>query len=211
MTAITTVVFDLGGVVFDYRPADRRRRFAAITGLPEADVQKRLFDSGYSASCDSGRLSGTRLFDEGVRVLGQRMSLERFRDAWISAFTPNPAVIEIAKRLKERFPLALLTNNSDLVRDGLVGSYPDTMALFRPQFFSCDFGIQKPHPKIFETALSMLDLEPVAVLFIDDAPKHVAGAASLGLSTIRYQSPEQLTERLEALGLLDHRCANHSF
>lgn len=199
---VDAIVFDLGGVVFDYQPHVRRAQFAGAVGLSEDDIQKRLFDSGYSASCDSGRLSGARLYEEGVRLLGQRLSLDRFRRIWISAFRPNPDVVGQVKRLKNRYPVALLTNNSDLVREGLIETYPDTMALFRPQFFSCDVGVQKPHPKIFETVLNMLDVEGTQALFIDDAAKHIAGAQSLGLATIHFKNAEQLGQELEAMGLV---------
>ena len=195
------IVFDLGGVVFDYAPARRLTEFAALTGLPEAEVQKRLFDSGFSASCDAGRVTGAAIYAEAARLLGTRFGRARFRETWISAFTPNRAVTDRVAELKADYAVALLTNNSDLVRDGLLAAYPDTMALFRPLFFSCDIGVLKPHPRMFETVLDIMNVEPADVLFIDDAAKHVSGARSLGLNAIHYQGPERLATELARHGL----------
>ncbi len=196
------MIFDLGGVVFRYRPEVRLAAFAAVSGRSLADVRKALMDSGYSRSCDAGRLSGEAAYREGVRLLGRRIGFERFRSHWIDAFEPDEAVVALARQLKPKLPVAMLTNNSDMVRSGLEARFPDIMELFRPRLFSAEAGLLKPDPRLFRTLLELMGLAAEQVLYVDDDPAHADAAASLGLDACRYQSAAALERDLEARGLL---------
>jgi HAD superfamily hydrolase (TIGR01509 family) len=200
--SIHAVIFDMGGVAFHYDPERRLDGFAEHTGEAPRDIRKRLIDSGYSQSCDSGRVKGETAYREGIRLLGHRMTMERFRDLWVSAFSPNDAVIELARAVKPRAAVALLTNNSALVREGLERHHAHAIGVFRPQLFSSDLGIMKPDPRIFEAMLNLLGVEPAQALFIDDAPRHVAGAASIGLAVHHFHSARALESELRTLELL---------
>lgn len=199
---ITTVIFDLGGVVFHYDPGVRLQQFATFTGETTATVRKRLIDSGYSQSCDLGKFKGERAYREGLSQLGHRMTMEHFRNLWISAFVPNEEVVSMVRRLKTHAAIALLTNNSDLVRDGLEDVYGEILELFRPRLFSVDLGVLKPDPRIYQIALNLMNSEPDETLFIDDDPKHVAGAQALDLVTHHFRCAEILERELATLGLL---------
>lgn len=196
------VIFDLGGVVFRYHPEKRLAGFARLTGLPPDALHKRLVASGYSRSCDSGRLKGEAAYREGVRLLGARLSLERFRELWVRAFEPDTAVVEIARRAKARVSLAMLSNNSDLVRAGLESRYGEVLELFRPRLFSADAGLMKPDPRLFRTLLELMGLPAERVLYVDDESAHVAAAAALGLATHHFTDAADLRRALTARGCL---------
>ncbi len=196
------VVFDLGGVVFRYRPERRLEAFAAVAGRSPEAVGKALMDSGYSTSCDAGRLTGEAAYREGIRLLGRRIGFERFRSLWISAFEPDPDVVGLAVRLRPRVQVAMLTNNSDLVRGGLEARYPEVMELFRPRVFSADAGLLKPDPRLFSTMLDLLGLGPARVVYVDDDAAHADAAAALGMDSCRYQSAAALACALRARKLL---------
>ncbi|MCZ6640437.1 MAG: HAD family phosphatase [Gammaproteobacteria bacterium] len=199
---ITTVIFDLGRVVFHYDPQSRLEQFATFTGETTDTIRKRLIDSGYSQSCDIGKFKGERAYREGLSQLGHRMTLEHFRNLWISAFTPNEEVVALVRRLKTHAAIALLTNNSDLVRDGLEEAHGEILELFRPRLFSSDLGVLKPDPRIYQIALNLMNSEPNETLFIDDDDKHVAGAQTLDLVTHHFRSAENLERELGRVGLL---------
>ena len=200
---ILAVIFDLGGVAFHYRPQQRLENFAAQTGEPTETVRRRLIDSGFSISCDSGRLQGEAAYTEGMRILGHRMTMTHFRDLWVSAFSPNHDVIELARAAKSHAAVALMTNNSAMVRDGLEAHHAQAMGVFRPQLFSSDIGILKPDPRIFGAMMNLLGIEPDQALFVDDAAKHVTGAASLGIAVHHFTAAPALEIDLRARGLLD--------
>jgi len=189
-------------VLFHYRPQRRLEQFASASGQPPDTLRKRFIDSGYSRSCDAGRLKADAACEEGIRLLGQRIGFARFRALWITAFEPDPAVVDLAVRLKQRLPLALLTNNSELVRSELEARYPEVLALFRPSLFSAEAGLLKPDPRLFRTLLNLMDLAPEQALYVDDEPAHADAAEALGLATHRYRSAELLERDLYQRGLL---------
>jgi len=196
------VLFDLGGVVFDYAPERRWAEFARLTGESPETVRKRLQDSGYSRACDLGRLDWRRAHAEGVRLLGRRMSLEHFTEVWILAFNPNGAVVSLVQRLKAAASAALLTNNSSLVRGGLESVYPEVLSLFRPQLFSADLGLAKPDPRVFAAASNLLGSTPERVLVVDDAVANTSTARSLGYATHEFRDAAGLEAALTDLGLV---------
>jgi len=149
-----------------------------------------------------GRLKGNKAYKEGIRLLGKRLSLERFVQIWVSAFKPDEAVLELVGELKNRCALALLSNNSDLVRNGLESAYPHVMELFRPQLFSADLGLMKPDPRAFAAALELLGSEASTTLMVDAAICNTSTAESLGLSSHTFRDADGLRTALADCGLL---------
>jgi putative hydrolase of the HAD superfamily len=199
---IAVVLFDLGGVLFRYDPAVRWRAFAALTGLSEVEVRRRLSASGWARACDQGRYRGQAAVEAGLSALGARLSRERFTEAWMSAFAPDDAALDIGRAVQARTPSAVFSNNSDLVREGLEARWPSALASFRPRIFSADLGLTKPDPKAYLAAARILEQSPEAILVIDDAPVNTATAASLGFPTLLYRDPSCLADELGRLGLL---------
>lgn len=199
--APAVALFDLGGVLFHYEPAVRWQALAEVTGLTATEVHKRLSGSGYAQACDQGRYRGARAFEAGVRALGHRLSRERFTYLWTSAFRPDERVLAIAGRVKQTAQVALLSNNSDLVREGLERLWPAVLAPFMPRIFSTDLGLTKPDPRAYLKAAELLGTPADRILVIDDSPANIASAASLGFPCIRYQEPEGLRRALAEHGL----------
>jgi putative hydrolase of the HAD superfamily len=195
-------LFDLGGVLFRYSPEIRWQGFAELTGLEPSELEKRLAGSGYSRACDLGRLRGDRAWQEGQRLLGQRLSRERFVQIWVSAFRPDQEVLALAGQVKEQAAVALLTNNSDLVREGLELCWPEALAPFMPRIFSSDLGLTKPDPRLFHQAASLLGAAVGEILLVDDSPANTDAAAALGFRVHRYRDPPALRLCVTDEGLL---------
>lgn len=200
--AIAVVLFDLGGVLFHYQPENRWQAFAEQVQLSPDDVKKRLSSSGFAMACEQGRYRGRRAFEEGLLALGKRMSMERFIHLWVSAFQPDEAVLEIARRTQHHAAIAMFSNNSDLVRQGLEGLWPAVLAPFMPRIFSADLGLAKPDPRAYQKVALLLGHSPEQILVIDDALSNTATAASLGFDVVGYQGPDALAEALAARNLL---------
>ncbi len=201
--SIRVVLFDLGGVLFRYQPEVRWQAFAEQTELTAEAARARLSASGWAMACDQGRYRGNRAYREGIKALGSRMSMERFVQLWVSAFRPDEAVLEIARRLQAAgFAIAIFTNNSDLVRDGLEAFWPAVLAPFMPRIFSADLGLTKPDPRAYEKAAELLGHPPAEVLVVDDAPMNTVTAASLGFETLDFTTAEALDVELKGRGLL---------
>lgn len=87
-------------------------------------------------------------------------------------------ITEALTKLKKNYRLVAITNgNADIDLTGL-GSY------FEFCLNAEDFSVPKPHPEIFEAALSQLQIQPEHCLHIGDHPIHdMLGAYDLGIKT----------------------------
>lgn len=67
---------------------------------------------------------------------------------------------------------------------------------FDATVFSCDVGISKPDPRIYEIACERLEVEPAECLFVGDgANDELPGAERVGMSAVQLRAPgEELTE-----------------
>ncbi len=59
---------------------------------------------------------------------------------------------------------------------------------FSHRAFSCFLGSAKPEPECYQAVLAMLGARPADVVFIDDRPENVAGAAALGIRGVHFSS-----------------------
>jgi putative hydrolase of the HAD superfamily len=63
------------------------------------------------------------------------------------------------------------------------------LACFSGWAFSDEVGHCKPAPQIFEAALAALDAKPAAAMHVGDLRRtDIAGAAALGMRTVRYRA-----------------------
>jgi HAD superfamily hydrolase (TIGR01509 family) len=100
--------------------------------------------------------------------------------------------------LASRYELALL---SDHAREWVayVQSIHPFLKRFRHTFFSYDLGRTKRDPQAFLTVLDVTSVPAHRCLFIDDNPKNVNVAESVGIPGIRFVNAEQLAAELEGL------------
>jgi HAD superfamily hydrolase (TIGR01509 family) len=63
-------------------------------------------------------------------------------------------------------------------------------------------GVAKPDAEIFELLLRRFDLTPSATLLVDDSPRNVRAALSVGMQAVEFRSASELRRLLEETGLL---------
>ncbi len=67
---------------------------------------------------------------------------------------------------------------------------------FEPIIYSWQVGLAKPQKEIFELALNELKVGPEEIVFIDDKPEHIKGAASLGMHTILFEDTNKTISQI---------------
>jgi putative hydrolase of the HAD superfamily len=75
-------------------------------------------------------------------------------------------------------------------------------APFDPCLLSCEIGLEKPDPKIYEFLLKELQLPANHIIFIDDKSENVEAAQKLGFDTILFSSQKQLQKELAKRGVV---------
>ncbi len=111
-------------------------------------------------------------------------------------------MLDLVDRLGRVLPVAMLTNNGPVLREGLAEVFPQAVALFRERaFFSCQLASSKEEPAIFHALLDALDGRADSTLFIDDSETYITSAHSAGLRTHHFTGIHGLASALRSFGL----------
>ncbi len=113
----------------------------------------------------------------------------------------NPEMFALIDELKgKKIRVGLLSNLDNrylhLIRSN--GFYKP----FDPCLISCEMGLEKPDPKVYEMLLKTLDCKAEKVVFIDDKVENVEAAKKMGIDAFVFKSPEQVRQELEQRGVL---------
>ncbi|MBL8893623.1 MAG: HAD-IA family hydrolase [Rhizobiales bacterium] len=149
-----------------------------------------------------------RTFEEAVRVLAARHPdhaphIHAYHERWHETLPGAiDGTVAILEELGESgVPLYAITNfNGPKFRE--TQKRFDFLNRFRDVVVSGEVKMLKPDPEIFEHFLDRNSLQATECLFIDDNRDNVAGARSIGLGAIQFESPQQLRAALVQCGLL---------
>lgn len=175
------IVFDLGQVVFARDPrkcSDEFLRFfsyVAETPMPQFWID---YDKGVS---DFGRmiadLSAYRGVDEEYAREMVRLSIDRQE-----TIAPTERLIRDLKAAGYR--LYVLSNMSREFIDFLRRT--DVYSCFDGDVISCEEGVAKPMPGIYDILLRRFALDPAQTLFIDDRRENVDAAVAKGITGFHF-------------------------
>jgi 2-haloacid dehalogenase len=202
---VSTVIFDLGGVLIDWNPRYLYRKLFVDDEPRMERFLTEVTTAAWNHSLDAGKP-----FAEGVAELiakhpVERKRIEAYHSRWIETISgPILGTVEILEDLAERkVPLYAITNwaaeTFDIVRRDPAYAFLD---LFREIYVSGSLRMAKPEPAIFHHALGRIGGEASDCLFIDDVEKNIRAAAALGITVHHFTSPEGLAADLQQRGLL---------
>lgn len=155
MPEITTVLFDLGGVVCRYDLRQRHEALAADSGLTVEEVRTRL-DALDNAAFDRGEYTSERWYALLREAIGIKMSLDELRRVSALAFVPDAGVLRVVDAIRGHARTALFTNNPSLLREALPQWLPDVNERFDALLFTYMLGYTKPALEAFAAALDRL-------------------------------------------------------
>jgi putative hydrolase of the HAD superfamily len=165
-----------------------REPLPELTARFRDDVLPVLWRPGTLEEIEYPALVRTLLADAGVEVTDAELErfLEAEHDAWEPARLLASTTHALLESLRSRgLKLGLVSNaidppgllHRDLARFGVAERLDFAV-------FSSEIGWRKPHPAIFERALTALGVEAAATLFVGDRLEtDVAGAQALGMHT----------------------------
>lgn len=209
-TRVEAAVFDLGGV-FLAGGVESVQAFGDRHGLP-ADawraMRRDLFhdEEGIWSAVERGHAT----FADFVTRL-RKLALEHGVDVSEAdarnfmgngGATPTQRlrteIVEAAARLRARMPTALLTNNIPEWRSDW-RSLLDVERLFDVVVDSCEVGMRKPEPGIYEITRERLGVPHASLFFVDDLGVNLKAARTLGWQTLRYDDTNRVLSVLNAL------------
>ena len=199
---MTSVVFDLGGVVLTWDPP---AIVASVFADPatRALVLERVFDDPDCVELDRGTLSvGEARQRAATRTGLDEPAIERLFDAMPRSLTPVPATVALIRELRAAGHHLYVLSNFQRESLAFVEAAYGILALFDGAVVSCEVGSCKPEPAIYRRLVDTFALEPAETVFIDDAQANLDAAAALGLTTVLFTTPQECRAALVALGCL---------
>lgn len=166
-----------------------------------AEILKRWIECPHTTAYEGGQLSA----DEWAKRFVRDWELDLTPNAFLAAFEAWSrgffvGATELLAQLRPHYRLAALSNSNELhwKRNSELG----VLREFEFTIASHEVGCCKPDPAIFLAALDRARLPPDAVMFFDDLPGNVAGAASCGIRAFQVEGLARLRECLVREGLL---------
>lgn len=197
-TTVTSIVFDIGWVLvhLDYAPLTGFLRDHGADVTRMRDVVARIELQRH----ETGQLTGDELLENLARLGNRPMSSPALRAYWLDMFELQVPMVNLARRLAERYQVHLLSNVGDLHWAHLSREY----GLHRlghgalPSFIA---GVMKPEPRIYAEAERRFGLDPAATVFIDDLPVNVESARQRGWHGIQHGGYDATVQALAQLGV----------
>lgn len=114
---------------------------------------------------------------------------------WIDSYDLNQGTLDLIERLSKDYDVYYLSDNvKDRVK--VTEEKYDFLKHFKDGIFSCDVGMRKPQPKIYDLALEMTKTKPEETIFIDDKESSLAPARDMGLNVVLFTSPEEVEDKV---------------
>ena len=196
------IVFDLGGVVFEWQPDVLVR---SVFDDPEAQalVRREIIDHPDWIELDRGTLALDAAIDRGATRTGlSNHSVARLFDAVPASLTPIEATIDLVRAVKAAGHPLFVLSNMQLASADFLEKRHDIWGLFEGVVFSSRIQMVKPEPGIYEHLLAEYRLDPGETVFIDDIGENLDAASAFGIRTIRFFEPAQCRADLEKLACL---------
>ncbi|MGN6130169.1 MAG: HAD family hydrolase [Nocardioidaceae bacterium] len=202
---MTTVVFDLGGVVVDWDPVPA---IAAAVGRERAErfVHGGEFDfAAWNHAQDAGRSFAEA--EAAASASHPHLAEE------VTSYRPNfarslrglvPGTADILHALHGRGTrLVALTNWSGETFHHAPEVFPEVFGLFDDVVVSGAEGVAKPDPQIFGILQSRLGHPVDGVFYVDDSARNVEAARAAGMDAVHFTDAAALLEELRKRALLD--------
>ena len=193
---ITTVVFDLGGVLL--RTEDRlpRQQLAEHHGLSFQELEGLVYGSATAKQATAGKISADVHKDAVMESLGLPAdSFKDFGDGFWGGDQLDGMLVEFIRGLRGDYTTVLLSNAWDDLRPLLVNSWKIADA-FDEIFISAEMGLAKPDPAIYQEVVRQLAVDPEKIVFVDDFIKNVEAAREVGWNAIHFRTREQALAEL---------------
>ncbi|MCP5094988.1 MAG: HAD family phosphatase [Chloroflexi bacterium] len=198
---IQAILFDVGGVLLRTEDHTYRRTWEKKLGLKPWESETIVFNSEMGTKAQQGKISDDELWLWVGNHIGLTDDqLKTFRhDFWAGDVLDN-ALVDLIRGLHGRYQTAIISNYNDSLRPIVTHKFKIADA-FDEIIISCEEGIMKPDPQIYQTALSRLGRKPEETVFIDDFAHNVEAAQALGMHAIHFTPQLNFAASLTDLGI----------
>jgi 2-haloacid dehalogenase len=202
MTAVDTIIFDLGGVLIDWNPRYLYRKIFKT----EEEITwffENICTPAWNDEQDAGRSFEEATEELVLKYPEHEVAVRAWYGRWQETIEGSlPDTVAILQQLKEQknYGLYALTNWSAETFPWALENF-DFLHWFEGIVVSGTEKTRKPFPEIYQILFNRYNVDPARAVFIDDNIKNVLGARAVGMRAIHFQSSAQLRQELDPLGV----------
>ncbi|OGK31785.1 hypothetical protein A3F57_00390 [Candidatus Roizmanbacteria bacterium RIFCSPHIGHO2_12_FULL_36_11] len=193
------ILFDLGGVLFTNGTTKFIESVSSRYSLPKQQV-KEVIDGRIGTLYRETKISRNEFWESVKRNLNLKETADQLEKEWIDAYELISETKQIIQHLSRQYSLYYLSDNVKERVNSLNAKF-NFIQLFKGGIFSHEVGVRKPNPLIYEYAIKKAGCNSNEIIFIDDKPSALLPADKMGITTIFFQSSQQLKESLVKLGV----------
>jgi len=200
---ISSIIFDLGGVILNINPQLTVDRFKAIGFLGIEVFLDHYRSLGFMADFQAGRITESQFYDEIRKESGLEISNQLIKEAWNAMLLDYPLDrIAKIKELKKDYKLFLLSNTNVVHFQDFAFRVPGVSQLgdlFDSVYYSHEIEMSKPNAEAYKFVLEANNLDAETTLFLDDLPENIATAKELGIQTYWVTNANRWPDEISAL------------
>ena len=196
------VVFDLGGVVFTWRP---RQIIEHV--FKDPDIQERIRSEIFAhpdwEKLDRGVLDNEEAIERGAMRTGvSRSKIGELIESFPHSLTPIKDTVKLIHSVKKNGNKVFALSNMHLPIIEHIEREYSFWDIFDGVVISCRVRMVKPEEEIFKYLLDEYGLMVDETVFIDDTELNVNTAIRLGFSAIKFDNPSQCEDELRTIGCI---------
>ncbi|MDY6823905.1 MAG: HAD family phosphatase [Thermodesulfobacteriota bacterium] len=199
--AITTVVFDLGGVLLELSGIRAVCEWTEGRMTPEALMEQWLVSPAVRGF-ESGQTGFVEFREQLKAELGIDVSDETFDRTyrqWIRGMFPGTE--DLLSDLAARYRVACFSNTNE-VHWEMIENELGLLRFFHEAFVSFRMGLVKPDAAAFQHVLDGLGCTPGKIVFLDDSAVNTTAAEAFGMHARRVYGAHGARAALEEMGVL---------
>lgn len=201
LDGISTIIFDLGGVVLDLDQDKTANTFADYTGLSKEEVYTIFLSSPWAPEFERGKISAIDFRAEVRAALNADLTDNQIDSAWNAMLGDLPQKrIELLGSLRTKYQTLVLSNTNEIhiqAFDKIVAYATNGNTIdhyFDRVHYSHHLGMRKPDSEIYSRVIDIHELKPSETLFIDDMEPNIIGAQAVGLRALHLTDQDYLFE-----------------
>lgn len=199
LNGISTIIFDLGGVVLNLNPDLTANEFANLSGLTKEEVYKVFHESPWAPAFEKGEISVADFRNNIRRELRLEINDSAIDLAWSAMLRelPEERLLMLSKLHNDYQTMVLSNTNEIHVRDfdkkvAAITPGKTIQDHFHRVYYSHEIGMRKPDLEIYKFILEKNNLKPESTIFVDDMLPNIEAAQQCGIKTIHLTDQKDL-------------------
>lgn len=197
---ISTIIFDLGGVLFT-NGTKKLIDFVSVEYGVAKEKVKSVMDGEIGKKYREAKVDRHVFWQHFLEELHIKADPNFLEEQWVLGFELIEDTRDIVQELSEKYAVYFLSDNVKTRVERIEERY-GFLDWFEGGIFSHEVGLKKPHPKLYTMILEKAGVQAGEAIFIDDKPECLVPAAELGITTILFETPQRLRQTLEELHVL---------